>query len=167
MVNTRLLVVVDDSVASRRAVKYVAKFVGKRRAFRICLVHVLPPLPPELLEHGGSEDPAKEAQLEADLKVEQHRWISAAKKASERGLHEDRVVLRKAGISARTVKAAFCEPGEGRGAADAILHMARGRSCRTVVVGRQSVSWFHELFSHDLSEELLRRGKGFCVWAVE
>src|SRR6266566_2771117 len=77
MVNTRLLVVLDDSVASRRAVKYVAKFVGKRRAFRICLVHVLPPLPPELLEHGGSEDPAKEAQLEADLKVEQHRWISA------------------------------------------------------------------------------------------
>jgi nucleotide-binding universal stress UspA family protein len=167
MVNTRLLVVRDDSVASRRAIKYVGKFVGKRRAFRICLVHVLPPLPPELLEHGGSEDPAKEAQLEAELEVAQHRWISAAKKASEKGLHEDRAVLRKAGISARTVKTAFCEPGEGRDAADAILRMARGRRCRTVVVGRQSVSWFHELFSHDLSEELLRRGKGFCVWAVE
>jgi hypothetical protein len=82
MVNTRLLVVRDDSVASRRAVKYVGKFVGKRKAFRICLVHVLPPLPPELLEHGGSEDSAKEAQLEAELKVGQHRWISAAKKAS-------------------------------------------------------------------------------------
>lgn len=167
MVNTRLLVVRDDSVASRRAVKYVGKFVGKRRAFRIYLVHVLPPLPPELLEHGGSEDPAKEAQLEAELKVGQHRWISAARKASQKGLHEDRAVLRKAGISARTVKASFCEPEEGRGAADAILDMARGRRCRTVVVARQSVSWFHELFSHDLSEELLRRGKGFCVWAVE
>ena len=167
MVNTRLLVVRDDSVASRRAIKYVGKFVGRRRAFRICLVHVLPPLPPELLEHGGSEDPAKEAQLEAELKVEQHRWISAAKKASQKGLHEDRAVLRKAGISARTVKASFCEPGEGRGAADAILHMARARRCRTVVVGRQSVSWFYELFSHDLSEKLLRRGKGFCMWVVE
>ena len=167
MVNTRLLVVRDDSVASRRAVKYVGRFVGKRRAFRICLVHVLSPLPPELLEYGGSEDPVKEAQLEADLKVEQHRRISAAKKASQRGLHEDRAVLQKARISARTVKAAFCEPGEGKDAADAILRMARRRRCRTVVVGRQSVSWFHELFIHDLSEELLRRGKGFCVWAVE
>jgi nucleotide-binding universal stress UspA family protein len=167
MVNARLLVVLDDSVASRRAVKYVGKFVGKRRAFRICLVHVLTPLPPELLEHGGSEDPAKEAQLEADLKVEQRRWVSAAKKTSQRSLQEDRVVLRKAGISSGTVKGAFCEPGEGRDAADGILHMVRGRHCRTVVVGRQSVSWFHELFSHDLSEELLRRGKGFCVWAVE
>jgi len=167
MVNTRLLVVRDDSVASRWAAKYVGKFMGKRRAFRICLVHVLPPLPREFLEHGGSGDPVKEAQLGAGLKVEQHRWISAAKKASQRGLHEDRVVLRKAGISAGTVKATFCEPGEGRDAADAILHMARGRRCHTVVVGRQSVSWFHELFSHDLSGELLRRGKGFCVWAVE
>ena len=167
MVNTRLLVVRDDSVASRRAVKYVGEFEGKRRAFRICLAHVLPPLPPELLEHGGSEDPAREAQLEVDLKVAQHRFISAAKRASQRGLHEDRVVLRKAGIAARTVKAAFCEPGEGTGAAAAILHMARARRCRTVVVGRQSVSWFHELFSHDLSEEILRRSKGFCVWAVE
>ena len=78
MVNTRLLVVLDDSAASRSAVKYVGKFVGKRRRFRICLVHVLPPLPPELLEHGGSEDPAKEARLEADLKAEQQLWISAA-----------------------------------------------------------------------------------------
>lgn len=167
MVDTRLLVVRDDSVASRRAIKYVGKFVGKRKAFRICLVHVLPPLPPELLEHGGSEDPGKEASLEAEQKVAQHRWISAAKNASLKGLHEDRAVLRKVGISSRTVTAAFCEPGEGRDATDAILRIARGRRCRTVVVGRQSVSWFHELFSHDLSEEILRRGKGFCVWAVE
>jgi K+-sensing histidine kinase KdpD len=167
MVDTRLLVVLDDSVASRRAVKYVGKFVGKRRGFRICLVQVLPPLPPELQEHGGSEDPAKEARLEAHLKAEQHHWISAAKKTAQKGLDQARATLRKAGISAGTLQALFSEPGEGPDAADDILNMARGRRCRTVVVGRQSVSWFHELFSHELSEELLRRGKGFCVWAVE
>jgi nucleotide-binding universal stress UspA family protein len=167
MVDTRLLVVLDDSAASKRAVEYVSKFVGKRSGFRICLVHVLSPLPPELLEHGGSEDPAKETRLEADLKAEQHRWISAAKKTSQKGLDEARATLRKAGISAGTVQTSFCEPGEGPNAADAILNMARRCHCRTVVVGRQSVSWFHELFSQELSEELLRRGKGFCVWAVE
>jgi nucleotide-binding universal stress UspA family protein len=166
-VDTRLLVVLDDSAASRFAVKYVAKFVGKRRGFRICLVHVLPPLPPSLLEHGGSEDPAKETLLEVDLKAEQHHWISAAKKTSQKGLDEARATLRKAGVSTGKVQALFCEPGEGPNAADAILNMARGCHCRTVVVGRQSVSWFHELFSQELSEELLRRGKGFCVWAVE
>ncbi len=167
MMDTRLLVVLDDSAASRRAVKYVGKLVGKRRGFRVCLVHVQPPLPPELLEHGGSEDPAKEARLEVDLKAEQHRWISAAKKTSQKGLDQARAALRKAGISAVTVQALFCEPGEGSDAADAILNMARGCRCRTVIVGRQSVSWFHELFSQELSEELLRRGEGFCVWAIE
>src|ERR1041385_7823359 len=99
MVNTRLLVVRDDSVASRRAVKYVGKFVGKRKAFRICLVHVLPPLPPELLEHGGAEDPAKEAQLEDELRVGQHRWISAAKRASQKGLRSEERRVGKEGRS--------------------------------------------------------------------
>ena len=165
--DTRFLVVHDDSAASRRAVEYVGKFVGKRAEFRICLVHVLPPLPPALLEHGGSEDPAKEAQMEVDLKSEQHRWISIAKKTSQKGLDQARATLREAGIPAGAVQALFCESGEGPDTADAILNMTRECNCRTVVVGRQSVSWLHELFSQELSEELLRRGKGFCVWAIE
>ena len=165
--DTRLLLVTDDSAVSRRAVRYVGKFIGRRRGFRICLVHVLPPLPPELLEHGGSEDPAKEAQLELDLKAEQGRWISAARKASQKGLDKARVTLQRAGMSAGAVQTLFCEPGDGPNAADDILNMARGCRCRTVVVGRKSVSWFREVFSQDLSEELLRRGKGFCIWAIE
>ena len=100
MVDTRLLVILDDSAAAKRAVKYVGKFVGKRTGFHICLLHVLPPLPSELLEHGGSENPAKEARLGVDLKAEQHRWISAAKKASQKSLDEARAILRTAGISA-------------------------------------------------------------------
>jgi hypothetical protein len=113
MVDTRLLIVLDDSVASRCAVKYVIKFVRKRRRFRIFLVHVLPPLPPALLEHGGSEDPAKEAQLEVDLKAEQHRWILDAKKTSQKSLDEACAALRKVGMSSGAVQALFCEPGEG------------------------------------------------------
>src|SRR5579872_1051663 len=163
MVDTRLLVVIDDSAASRRAVKYVGKFVGKRRGFRICLVHVLPPLPPGLLEHGGSENPGKEARLGVHLKGEQHRWISAAKKASQKYLDEARAILRIAGSSAGNVKALSCELGENQDAADVILNMARTRHCRTIAVGRQSFSWFHKLFSEQLSAELLRRGKDFCV----
>jgi len=62
--DTRLLIVFDDSDASVRAVRYVAKLVAQRRQFRICLVHVLPPLPPALMEHGGSEDPLEERRLD-------------------------------------------------------------------------------------------------------
>jgi nucleotide-binding universal stress UspA family protein len=97
MLDTRLLLALDGSDASRRAVKYVAKFVARRKGFRICLVHVLGPLPPELLEHGGSEDPSKEAQLERELKVEQGRWIATAKKTAPKDLDQAAAMLRKGG----------------------------------------------------------------------
>ena len=167
MVDTRILLAIDDSVASRRAVNYVAKFVGRRRGFRLCLVHVLSPLPAGLLEHGGSENPQKETELEAELKTEQERWISDAKKAAQKSLSKASATLRNAGVPARNVQAIFCEPAEGRAAAEDILRMARECKCQTVVAGRESVSWFHELFSQDLAEELMRCGKGFSVWLIE
>lgn len=167
MLDTRLLIVLDDSEGTRRAIEYVAKFVGRRKGFHICLVHVLRPLPPELLEHGGSEDPSKEALLERDLQAERSRWIATAKRAAQKHLDQAGAVLRKAGVPAGALQSLFCESGDGREVADRLFNMGKECQCRTVVVGRRSVSWFHELFSRDLSEELLRCGKGFCVWAVE
>lgn len=165
--DTRLLIALDDSDASRRAVKYVGQIVGRRRGYRICLVHVLQPLPPALLEHGGSEDPAKEACLQRELKAEQRRWISTAKDSSQKSLDRARAALRKAGLSTRAVETTFCEPGDGPDTADNILKSAEKYRCHTIVVGRRSASWFHELFSQELWEELIRRGKGYCVWVIE
>jgi nucleotide-binding universal stress UspA family protein len=167
MADTRILLAIDDSAASKRAVKYVARLVGRRKGFRICLVHVLPPLPPALLEHGGSENPQQEVQLEVDLRAEQEHWTSKKQKEAQGSLDKASATLRKAGLSAKAVQTIFCEPADGRAAAEDILRMARECKCQTVVAGRQSVSWFHELFSQDLAEELMRCGKGFTVWLVE
>ena len=52
--------------------KYVGTFVGKRKGFQISLLHVLAPVPTGLLEHGGSENPLKEARLDAEEKAKQH-----------------------------------------------------------------------------------------------
>src|SRR5690348_17725839 len=100
MFDTRLLIALDDSEATRRAIEYVAKFVGRRKGFHICLVHVLRPLPPDLLEHGGSEDPSKEVLLERDLRAEQSRWIATAKRAAQKNLDQAGTVLRKTGVPA-------------------------------------------------------------------
>jgi len=166
MADTRILLAIDDSAAAKSAVKYVARLVG-RKGFRICLVHVLPPLPPALLEHGGSENPQQEVQLEVELRAEQELWTSKKQKEAQGSLNKASATLRKAGLSAKSVQTIFCEPTDGRVAAEDILQMARECKCQTVVAGRQSVSWFHELFSQDLAEELMRCGKGFSVWLVE
>ena len=165
--DTRILVVLDDSEASMRAVRYAGKFAGRRKQFSICVVHVLPPLPPALREHGGSHDPLEERRLDLALRAEQDRWIAAAKKRAQESLRQAGTLLRKGGVPGAAVQTLFCEPGEPEETADTLLRMAKECQCRTVVVGRQSVSWLHELFSQDISEELLRRGKGFCIWAVE
>lgn len=165
--DTKIFVAIDNSSPSRRAVDYVAKLVGRRRRFRVCLVHLLPPFPPALLEHGGSENPRRERQLEAGLRAEQKRWILTAKNAAQNSLNKASSALRKAGVPARAVQTLFCEPADGRAAAEDLFRIARKYRCRTVVAGRESVSWFHELFSQDFAQELLRCGKGFSVWVIE
>ena len=78
--STSLFVVVDESGASRHTLQYVGALVGKRRGFRIVLGYVLPSLPTELLEFGGAENPEKEEKLGKELKGEQKRWLSVARR---------------------------------------------------------------------------------------
>jgi nucleotide-binding universal stress UspA family protein len=165
--DSRILLVLDDSEIALRAVGYVAQFAGGRRQFHICLVHVLPPFPPALQEHGGSSNAVQERRLDIAMREEQDRWIAAAKKRAQKSLDQAGRLLTNSGIAGSAVQMLFCEPGEAEETADRLLRMATECHCHTVVVGRQSVSWLHELFSQDIAEELLRRGKGFCIWAVE
>lgn len=165
--DSRVLLVLDGSDAAKRAVRYVARFVGGRKEFCFCLVHVLPPLPPALREHGGSYDPSVERGLDLTMRLEQDHWIETLKTQAQKDLDRAASTLMKAGTPASAVQLLFCEPGEPEETAETLLKMASQCQCQTIVVGRQSVSWLHELFSQEISEELLRKGKGFCVWAVE
>ena len=58
MKNTKLLVVVDESPATKRALEYVAQVASRRRDFRICLAHALPSPPPDLVEFRAQKRPA-------------------------------------------------------------------------------------------------------------
>ncbi len=54
-----LLVMVDESPGTKRSVAYVARMIGGLRGFHVYLLHLLPPLPPELLEFGGRSPEGK------------------------------------------------------------------------------------------------------------
>jgi len=51
-----MLIAVDDSEASDRAVTYGGKIIGGRRDFRMCLLRALSALPQELLEPRKDEE---------------------------------------------------------------------------------------------------------------
>ncbi len=167
MTDTKLLVVADESNASKHAVAYVAKMVGKRKGFRLCLAHVLPPLPSRLLEFRGAENPDEEKRLDAELKTKQRRFLATARDAAEKVLVGAFSTLRKAGVPRSMIQTRFFASVNDGGAAVQILEMAHAGRYRTVVVGREAASWFRELFHGDLAEELVRHGRGLTIWVIE
>ena len=167
MQNTKLLVVIDESQASKRAVSYVAGIIGRRRRFKVCLAHTMPEIPAHLIEHGGAENPSEEENLDREIHSDQNQWIVAAKKKAQPVLARARTALRNAGLTASSIEERYCEPAEGRARGREIVELASERNCDTIVVGSESLSRWRQLLGNDPVEELLRRGKGFTVWVVE
>ena len=158
-----LLIAVDDSEATARAVTYVASIIGKRRDVRLHLLHVAS-IPPEFLEFGGSENP----------QVEEHRETELAK--SRLGYLEDlaqavfaraQAPLVHAGVPAGAVETHVLTTIDGGDLIQKLLEAAQTNTCDTIVVGRQSHSWLRELVQHHLADELVRQGEGFTIWVVE
>jgi nucleotide-binding universal stress UspA family protein len=148
MKNTKLLVVVDESPATKRVLEYVAQVASRRRDFRICLAHALPSPPPELVEFRGTE--------KARLRAYKHRWISVIGMTEQRALDRANAALRRGGVAEKAIEAHYCNLVDASRATQEILSLARSRKCGTVVIGRDSLSWLGELIHGDPAEELVR-----------
>jgi nucleotide-binding universal stress UspA family protein len=162
-----VLMVIDKSPGSLRAAEYTGNLLRHCTGFRIHLLHLLPPLPPTLLEFGGSEDPRKEQLLENELRRDQQKWIMSARKSAEPSVKRAVEVLRKAGISPRIIFHEFSYPTESRDAARDVLEYARAKKCHTIILGHKAHSWFREVAGGDLQEHILRRAGGISVWVVQ
>src|ERR1700681_3773241 len=119
MKNTRLLVIVDESPATERALEYVAQVASRRRDFRVCLAHALPSPPPELVEFRGAE--------KARLRAYERRWISGVEMTEQRALDRANAVLRRAGFVDGTIEAHYCYLVDASRAPQEILRLARSR----------------------------------------
>ncbi len=159
MKNRKLLVVVDESPATTKALQYVAQMAAGRSHFRVCLAHSLLAPPRQLAEYRGAE--------KVRLRAYKSRWISAREVTEQRALDRANEVLRQGGIARGTIEAHFCYLVDGTRATKEILALARARGCDTVVIGRRSLSWLGELTNTHPAEELVRQGKGFTIWVVE
>lgn len=165
--NENLMVIVDESPATRRAVDYVIRMIGCQRGFHVYLLHLLPPLPAELLEFGGAEDPREERKLQAELHREQHDWIAAVKEPARPALSYAIAALRDAGLFTYEIELASSDPWDDRDATVAILNQAREKHCHTIVVGNESHSWFRGLAGARLTDRLLRNANEITIWVVQ
>ena len=159
MKKTKLLVVVDESPATRKALQYVAQMAAGRPEFRVCLAHSLLSPPRQLVELRGAE--------KGRIQAYKSRWIAATEMTEQQALQRANAILREGGIAHGTIEAHYCYLVDGNRATQEILKLALMRKCDTVVIGRKSLSWLGELIHGDPAEELLRQGKGFTIWVVE
>ena len=163
----RFLVAIDETEGSMRAVEYLARMVGSRPDAEIRLLHVLPPLPPELLETGGAPDEASQARIEAEQEAEQRAWVAEATVQAQPVFDRARSILEGAGVPAGSVEAhAFDAIPEDR-VPGRILDAARHCGCGTVVMGRHARSWIGRLLRQHIAEAVVKDGHGFTVWIVE
>lgn len=163
----KILIAVDDSEASLKAVSYVTQMLRGRKGIHVRLLHVLPAIPPELLEFGGAEDPQSEQRLSADLKETQARWLDTAQNHAQPSLDKARAILLNEGLSPDEVSTTFSSSIHQPDVAREIVETAKKWNCGTLVVGRHTHSWIKELTSKHVGEELVRRGQGFAIWVVE
>jgi nucleotide-binding universal stress UspA family protein len=160
----RILLAVDESENSRRAVEYVGSLLRRTPDVAVTLFHVLKPMPRGLLEHGGSENPAAEAQLGTQLRTDQDAWIRKEREAECPLLKKACETLAQSGFDTSRVALKF---GHEDDVAANILEEARSGQHETIVAGRHGTSRVKRIFGGGVTDQLLRDAKGFAIWVVE
>ncbi len=167
-VKQRLLIAVDDSDPAERAVRYAGRVVGGRPDFELLLYHQLPAMPPELRDHGGSEDPQQEAGLSQDQAHRIGAWVRELADQTRPVLERHRDRLTEAGVPRDVIDFVLDEdvlPGEPL--SDALRRAARARDCHTIVIAREHLSGLREAFTQHVSDDLARHPEGFAIWVVD
>lgn len=160
----RILLAVDESENSHRVVQYVGSLLSRIPDAVITLFHVLKPMPRGLLEHGGSENPAVEAQLRMQLRNEQEAWIRKERESECHVLKQACETLAQVGFDMSRVAVKY---GHGDNIARTILDEARSGRCDTIAVGRQGISRIKRIFGGGTTDHILQDAKGFAIWVVE
>ncbi|HSQ90710.1 MAG TPA: universal stress protein [Nitrospiraceae bacterium] len=160
----RILVAVDESENSQRVLQYVGSLLSRTPDLFLTLFHVLKPMPRGLLEHGGSENPAAEAQLSEQLHNEQEAWIRKESEAECHVLKEACETLKQYGFDMSHVDLKY---GHEDDIARSILEEARSGQHETIVVGRQGMSRIKQIFGGGTTDHVLRGAKGLAIWVVE
>ena len=104
MEKQKLLVALDEHAISTGLVNYLGKIISGKQDLEICLLHMLPPPPPQLREFRGSEDPQVEEQLDREMDVVYQRWTREAENAARPVFENATSILTRAGVPPNSIR---------------------------------------------------------------
>lgn len=151
----RLLVAVDDSDASRRAVRYAGFLTGLADDLHITLMHVRPEVSPFAAgaARGGPPADARAASA-GDPQADPSTAL----------LQQFRDLLETAGAGGHRIET-VSRAGKG-GAAKTILDYGYEARCDAIVAGRRGLSTFRSAFLGSVSATLFEHSFALPIWVV-
>ncbi len=145
-----LLIAVDETDSSRRAVLYVADFLGGFPGFTVTLLSIISDPDPDFF----------------DSEAEMNEWLKKEIDTTNKMLENYRQVLIQSGFPEHKVHYRACV-GESKSMSDAILETRCDLTCCTVVVGRHHKTKTEEFLFGSTSNRLIHEAKNCAVWVVE
>lgn len=145
----RIIVAIDDSPRSIRAVEYVGSMLGQDGDVFLCLLHIYPEPPPDYYRSGASLEDYKKAQEEQAAPL--------FRKAAE--------ILTGHGVSA-TNMTSRCLMADRKTISAAILDMQVQEHYGTIVVGKRGIPKAEEFLFGSISSALVHTGKDIAVWVI-
>lgn len=161
MDSKKVLIAVDGSENSLRAVRYAAAVLDGGRGFDVLLVHI-------------------ERLPERDLFPDEDAWSGQCREHSQAMrdfLDEARAVLEAGGLAAEEICSQYIDScaarpagavdcSHGRNIALEILDIADEGGYGTLVIGRRGVSKAEEFLFGSVSNKLVHHAKAHTVWVV-
>jgi nucleotide-binding universal stress UspA family protein len=163
----KILIALDGSPSSMRAAEHVADVTCGHKVFEVTLFHVCFD-PPSLLEHGGSEDPARERELDAHLHQKLNRWIERCREWVQEDIFDRaKKVLQERGVADEVLTIRTKVSGEAQAdVASCIIQEARDGGYDAVVLGRRGASAPREFLFGSVSSRVMHHLEQCAVWVV-
>ena len=163
----KVLIALDGSESSMRAVEHVADVICGHKVSEVALFHVCFD-PPSLLEHGGSEHPERERELNAHLHEKLNRWIEMCRDWVQTDIFERAgKVFQDKGISDEVVTVSTKVSAEAQAdVASCIIQEARDGDYDAVVLGRRGSSARREFLFDSISSRVIHHLDTCAVWIV-
>ena len=149
-VNRNILIAVDASENSRRAVQYVADLLGGIKGFKVSILHVI-------REPEEDEFPVEE---------QKDKWFITQRQETDRMLEEYRRILLDAHFAPEDV-AIRSTLRACPSMAECILEERDMHEYKTIVVGRKGLSRKEEFLFGSISGKIVRIARNCTVWVVE
>ena len=150
MVERHIMIAVDSSGNSRRAVLFVGDFFGCYEGFQVTLLHII--LEPEATFFRNND--------------ERQKWLTEQRDESTKIMEEYKHILVDAGFAENKINVRI-DTMRAPSIADCIIKEQEEMKCCTIVIGRRGISKKEEFIFGSTSNRIIHEARKCAVMVIE